>query len=70
MYSHLATTARVAEHPVDVRLATTEAKRRPNTHEAISRNFASGICPSFLKISINDKIWDVNRERTTVFYLL
>jgi len=23
--------ARVAEHPVDVRLATTEAKRRPNT---------------------------------------
>ena len=23
--------ARVAEHPVDVRLATTEAERRPNT---------------------------------------
>ncbi len=28
---HLATAARVAEHPVDVRLARTEAERRPNT---------------------------------------
>ena len=33
--------ARVAEHPVDVRLATTEAERRPNTHVLLS-TFPSG----------------------------